>query len=88
MRPARTWSSRLPPSATTWSRGDLSRGGEALAEGQDHAAQPGAGDRAELAGLAGHRTRFKGGGIYQVRKLRHDLGNKKHDAGRQDDSER
>ena len=29
--------------------GDLPRGGEALAQGQDHAAQPGAGPGAELA---------------------------------------
>jgi len=35
--------------------GDLPRGGEALAQGQDHAAQPGAGHRAELVGLAGRR---------------------------------
>ena len=35
---------------------DLPRGGEALARCQDHAAQPGAGDRAELAGL-GRRSR-------------------------------
>ena len=38
--------------------GDLSRGGEALAQGQDHAAQPGAGHRAELAGLAGRAVRI------------------------------
>ena len=31
--------------------GDVPGGGEALAEGQDHAAQPGAGAREELAGL-------------------------------------
>ena len=30
---------------------DLPGGGEPLARGQDHAAQPGAGDRAELGGL-------------------------------------
>ena len=49
--------------------GDLSCGGEALAKGQDHAAQPGAGDRAELAGLAGRAVStalaapLKAGGI-------------------------
>ena len=31
--------------------GDLPRGSEAMAQGQDHAAQPGAGHRAKLAGL-------------------------------------
>jgi hypothetical protein len=37
----------------TWSPWRLTgRGGEALAEGQDHAAQPGADHRAKLAGVS------------------------------------
>jgi hypothetical protein len=36
--------------------GDLPSGGEALANRQNHAPQPGAGHRAELAGLAGRRS--------------------------------
>jgi hypothetical protein len=48
----------------------LSRGGEALAQGKDHAAQPGAGDRAELAGLIATRTGLRAVSYSQLASVR------------------
>jgi hypothetical protein len=64
-RPARIRSSRSPPSATTWRGRDLPGGGEALAERQDHAPEPGAGDRAELAWSS--RSRSRVGATFRAR---------------------
>ena len=46
----------------------LPGGGPKVAQGQDHAAQPGAGDRAELGGLSGRSRRLATGRAWAIRK--------------------